>query len=100
MRQQSLFIHTALVMIIHLALLSIDVSTAKCPFKRPDVGDSGSEQLLVDKSSVTLSDRTLHVAVCDTRSGWKEFQALKIWNVTGAALRDQGVRMSNVCKGT
>lgn len=98
MRQQSLFIYAALV-IIHLTLLSCDVSTVKCPFKQPDVGDSRSGQLLVDKSFVSLPDRTLHVAVCDTRSGWKEFQALKIWNVTGAALRDQGVRMSNVCKG-
>jgi hypothetical protein len=99
MRQQSLLIHAIFLVVIHLALLSCDVSTANCQFKRPHVGDSGSKQLLVDGSSVTLVDRILHVAVCDTRSGWKEFQALKIWNVTGAALRDQGVRMSNVCKG-
>lgn len=98
MRQQSLLIH-AIFVVIHLALLSCDVSTANCPFKRPHVDDNGSKQLLVDGSSVTLPDRILHVAVCDTRSGWKEFQALKIWNVTGAALRDQGVHMSNVCKG-
>jgi len=99
MRQQSLLIH-AIFVVIHLALLSCDVSTANCPFKRPHVGDSRSKQLLtVDGSSVRLPDRILHVAVCDTRSGWKEFQALKIWNVTGAALRDQGVHMSNVCKG-
>lgn len=39
------------------------------------------------------------MATCDSRSGWKEFQALKIWNVTGVALRKQGIYMENVCKG-
>jgi hypothetical protein len=43
--------------------------------------------------------RVLYVATCDTRSGWKEFQALKIWNVTGQHLREEGVNMINVCKG-
>lgn len=44
-------------------------------------------------------NRKLFVATCDTRAGWKEFMALKLWNVTGSALREQGVPMTNVCKG-
>jgi endogenous inhibitor of DNA gyrase (YacG/DUF329 family) len=43
--------------------------------------------------------RQLYVATCDTRSAWKEFQALKIWNVTGQYLRNDGIHMKNVCKG-
>ena len=45
-------------------------------------------------------DRELFVATCDTRSGWKEFQALKTWNVTGYGLnmREQ-LAMKNVCSG-
>lgn len=43
--------------------------------------------------------RQLYVATCDTRSGWKEFQALKIWNITGQYLRNDGIHMKNVCKG-
>jgi len=44
--------------------------------------------------------RELYVATCDTRSGWKEFQALKGWNVTGHELnRVQGLHMKNVCAG-
>lgn len=34
--------------------------------------------------------RILYVATCDTRGGWKEFQALKVWNATGVLLRQQG----------
>lgn len=43
--------------------------------------------------------RALYVATCDTRSDWKEFMALKVWNITGFSLRQQGVHMINVCKG-
>ena len=35
--------------------------------------------------------RILYVATCDTRGGWKEFQALKVWNATGIPLRQQGI---------
>jgi len=42
----------------------------------------------------------LYVATCDTRSGWKEFQALKTWNASGHPLRQRsGVSMRNVCAG-
>lgn len=44
-------------------------------------------------------DRKLIVATCDTRSGWKEFHAMKIWNITGKSLREDGLYMKNVCKG-
>lgn len=43
--------------------------------------------------------RRLNVLTCDTRNGWKEFVYMKPWNLTGNALRTQGVSMSNVCKG-
>jgi len=43
--------------------------------------------------------RKLFIATCDTRSGWKEFQAMKLWNVTGEYLRNDGIHMKNVCKG-
>ena len=60
--------------------------------------------------------RGLYVATCDSRDGWKEFMALKTWNVTGYNLRNgnSGVitssssssssstpplSMENVCKG-
>mmetsp|Transcript_24342 Transcript_24342/g.54177 ORF Transcript_24342/g.54177 Transcript_24342/m.54177 type:complete len:349 (+) Transcript_24342:146-1192(+) len=48
--------------------------------------------------STQQENRILHVATCDTRSGWKEFMALKWWNVTGEALRSD-VHMLNVCRG-
>ena len=35
--------------------------------------------------------RKLYVATCDTRGGWKEFQALKVWNATGLSLRQEGI---------
>jgi hypothetical protein len=44
-------------------------------------------------------DRKLLVATCDTRSGWKEFHAMKLWNVSGHHLRQEGLSMENVCKG-
>lgn len=44
-------------------------------------------------------NRLLNVLTCDTRTGWKEFNALKVWNMTGLALRQQGLTMTNVCKG-
>ena len=50
-------------------------------------------------SKSTPEHRRLFVATCDTRSGWKEFVALKVWNSTGTLLRTQGVQMSNVCTG-
>ena len=43
--------------------------------------------------------RRLFVATCDTRSGWKEFNALKTWNMTGQELRSEGVSMTNLCSG-
>jgi hypothetical protein len=46
-----------------------------------------------------VEKRQLHVATCDTRTGWKEFMALKVWNVTGVSLRKQGIEMKNVCSG-
>lgn len=44
-------------------------------------------------------DRKLLVATCDTRNGWKEFHAMKVWNITGENLRREGLSMKNVCKG-
>lgn len=32
-----------------------------------------------------IETRELYVATCDTRTAWKEFHALKVWNVTGFA---------------
>lgn len=46
-----------------------------------------------------VETRQLYVATCDTRSGWREFHALKVWNLTGDSLRKQGLYMVNVCKG-
>mmetsp|Transcript_21846 Transcript_21846/g.19902 ORF Transcript_21846/g.19902 Transcript_21846/m.19902 type:complete len:355 (-) Transcript_21846:4-1068(-) len=46
-----------------------------------------------------IETRELYVATCDTRSHWKEFNAMKVWNVSGAELRQQGLSMINVCKG-
>lgn len=43
--------------------------------------------------------RVLKVATCDSRSGWKEFSALKLWNITGRHLHNEGLSMINVCKG-
>jgi hypothetical protein len=53
--------------------------------------------------------RDLHIATCDSRDGWKEFMALRTWNVTGYSLatdvadeikNPQGsLPMMNVCKG-
>lgn len=43
--------------------------------------------------------RELVVATCDTRSGYKEFHAMKVWNVTGNLLQRGGLSMINVCKG-
>jgi hypothetical protein len=37
--------------------------------------------------------RILYVATCDTRGGWKEFQALKVWNATGIPLRQRGYNL-------
>lgn len=69
-----------------LALLLVDIllalEYAPCPMKS------------------TAEDRELFVATCDTRSGWKEFQALKTWNVTGFDLNKRGsLSMKNVCSG-
>lgn len=47
----------------------------------------------------SAGDRKLVVATCDTRQGWKEFNALKVWNVTGRSLRLDGISMVNVCQG-
>ena len=33
--------------------------------------------------------RDLYVASCDSRGGWKEFMALRNWNVTGYELRQK-----------
>jgi endogenous inhibitor of DNA gyrase (YacG/DUF329 family) len=49
--------------------------------------------------SNAVEKRILYVATCDTRSAWKEFQALKLWNVTGSNLVRRGIHMKNVCKG-
>jgi hypothetical protein len=59
---------------------------------------SGAKFVPCIKSS-GAENRELYVATCDSRTGWKEFQALKVWNVTGVTLRQQGVHMENVCKG-
>ncbi len=47
----------------------------------------------------STEERKLVVFTCDTRSGWKEFQALKLWNSTGANLWKDRIFMKNVCKG-
>eukprot|EP01041_Mallomonas_annulata_P004314 gene4314-8578_t len=44
-------------------------------------------------------DRKLHVATCDSRSGIKGFAALKVWNLSGVSLVEDGVEMKNVCHG-
>ena len=51
------------------------------------------------KPTIKKEIRQLFVATCDTRTGWKEFNALKVWNVTGIPLRNEGVIMRNVCTG-
>ena len=53
------------------------------------------------KSNLLPESRKLYIAVCDTRVGWKEFHALKVWNVTGNSMRSRGddVTMLNVCTG-
>jgi hypothetical protein len=43
--------------------------------------------------------RILLIATCDTRSGYREFNAMKVWNVTGRGLRNDGISMMNVCRG-
>lgn len=43
--------------------------------------------------------RILLIATCDTRSGYKEFHAMKVWNITGRGLSGQGISMVNVCRG-
>jgi hypothetical protein len=50
-------------------------------------------------TSTAPETRELYVATCDTRAGWKEFMAMRSWNVTGEPLRQQGLPMINVCKG-
>jgi hypothetical protein len=52
------------------------------------------------KSSIT-EIRDLYVATCDSRGGWKEFMAMKVWNASGFALRNSpnNIKMVNVCKG-
>jgi hypothetical protein len=44
-------------------------------------------------------NRRLYVATCDTRSGWKEFMALKVWNTSSYVLQKKGLNMRNVCTG-
>jgi hypothetical protein len=53
----------------------------------------------VYRSEDNVETRKLVVATCDTRSGWKEFHAMKLWNVTGLHLATNGILMKNVCKG-
>lgn len=44
--------------------------------------------------------RVLHALTCDSRSGWKEFMALKTWNITSEHLRTTDkLHMINVCTG-
>ncbi len=44
--------------------------------------------------------RRLFIATCDTRIGWKEFNALKVWNVSSSIIRARDkLIMENVCKG-
>lgn len=51
-------------------------------------------------SSIVDENRELHILTCDTRTGWKEFSALKVWNVTSTAIRnDKNVYMKNICSG-
>lgn len=44
-------------------------------------------------------NRQLYVATCDSRSGWREFHAMKVWNISGVDLRKDGLSMENVCSG-
>lgn len=48
---------------------------------------------------VTSSSRTLVAITCETRSGMNGLNALKVWNITGDALRRDGLVMVNVCEG-
>ena len=44
--------------------------------------------------------RQLFVATCDTRREWKEFMAMRVWNVTSYGLRKKdNLQMKNVCYG-
>jgi hypothetical protein len=60
---------------------------------------SGAVKYVPCEVTKHVENRELHVATCDSRDGWKEFMALKVWNITGEALRKQGVKMENACKG-
>lgn len=73
--------------VVFLCLVVLLMASAKqLPYK-PCPMKSGTE------------NRRLFVATCDTRIAWKEFMALRLWNVTGEPLRNNGVSMINVCKG-
>ena len=43
--------------------------------------------------------RELFVAMCDSRGGANGLISTKFWNITGAALRANGLNMTNVCYG-
>lgn len=76
-------VHLFAVMVLALALTSLmnGLKYSPCPRK--------TEQ----------ETRWLYVATCDTRSGRKEFETLRMWNVTGKELRKKGITMENVCRG-
>lgn len=44
-------------------------------------------------------NRELYAITCDTRIGYKSVNAMKVWNITGHLLRQDGVTMANVCYG-
>lgn len=57
-------------------------------------------QCKVHETANPLETRELYVATCDTRTEWRSFYAMKIWNVTGHDLRTKdGLNMKNVCYG-
>lgn len=65
------------------------------------LGTTSSNSMKYEPCRIQTHDekRKLFVATCDTRSGFKEFNALKTWNMTGQELRKEGVSMINICSG-
>ena len=70
-----------LLLLVLICCLGHSVNYQPCPYK------------------VEPETREVRVFTCDTRKGWREFLALRVWNVTGLALRDEGLQMINVCSG-
>ena len=76
-------------MVIFIVFLLISIYSSYASFKQ-----CPTKSLDYDEK------RDLYVATCDTRTEWKSFYAMKLWNVTGHVLRTKyGLNMKNVCYG-